>query len=440
MAVETPERLFAWYLGDPGQPRLIGEIGRLSNGDASLSYAPPWLEHGFALSEDMSLRDMAYAPRHRRGREPAAAGALDDARPDRWGEKVIRTLYKKGATLRDHLYLAGDERFGAIGVSGSSDAYQPFNHRSLPRLSDVPTLAEAAAMIQSGEGELNEQRRALIGAGGSLGGAKPKAVIAIDGQEWVVKFFDGEAWDQPLVEHACMTLAAQAGVRVADTQVIRLPAENAIAVRRFDRTPTGRVHCVSACTLLRAATPEGETPAFGYPHLARRLRAMGQVDQLDAHLEDLFRRMAFNILIANTDDHEKNHAVTHELAKGMPVVHLSPAYDIVTTGSGAIAHEFMIADDTVDPDLEAAISVHNDFGLREEQARDVVSQVVRAVDGWRGHFAGLGVTTGDIDALAAFIDAEHLMAQRERHRTPPADRPRKSAVRKPRTGTPKIFR
>src|SRR5690606_846742 len=98
-----PERLFAWYLADPQSPRLIGEIGRLSNGDASLSYAPTWLAEGFALSEDMPLRDMVYAPRHRRAREPAAAGALDDARPDPWGEKVIRTLYKKGATLRDHL-------------------------------------------------------------------------------------------------------------------------------------------------------------------------------------------------------------------------------------------------------------------------------------------------------------------------------------------------
>lgn len=440
MAIEMPERLFAWYLGDPDRPRLIGEIGRLSNGDASLSYAPPWLEHGFALSEDMPLRDMTYAPRHRRGREPAAAGALDDARPDRWGEKVIRTLYKKGATLRDHLYLAGDERFGAIGVSGSAGAYQPFNHRTLPRLSDVPTLAEAAATIQSGEGELTEQRRALIGAGGSLGGAKPKAVIAIDGQEWVVKFFDGEAWDQPLVEHACMTLAAQAGVRVADTQVIRLPAENAIAVRRFDRTPLGRVHSISACTLLRAATPEGETPAFGYPQLARRLRAMGQVDRLDEHLQDLFRRMVFNILIANTDDHEKNHAVTHELVKGLPVVNLSAAYDVVTTGSGAIAHEFMIADDVVDPDLEAALSVHGDFGLQEAQAREVVSQVVRVVDGWKAHFAQWGVTAGDIATLAEFIDAEHLMAQRERHRTPPPATGRQPAVRKPRTGTPKIFR
>ncbi len=441
MANETPERLFAWYLADPHQPRLVGEIGRLSNGDASLTYAPSWIDQGFALSDDMPLRDLVYAPRHRRGREPAAAGALDDARPDRWGEKVIRTLYKRGATLRDHLYLAGDERFGALGVSASADAYQPFHQRPLPRLSDVPTLAEAVAMIQSGEGELGTQRRALIGAGGSLGGAKPKAVIAIDGQEWVVKFFDGEPWDQPLVEHACMTLAAKAGVRVADTQVIRLPAEHAIAVRRFDRTPAARVHCLSACTLLRAATPGGEEPAFGYPQLARRLRAMGQVDRLDAHLQDLFRRMVFNILIANTDDHEKNHAVTCEPVKGVPVINLSPAYDIVTTGSGALTHEFMIADDVIDPDLEAAVSVHNDFGLHEAQARAVVSEVVQVVDGWRAHFASHGVTPADIEALGSFIDADHLQAQRERHRTPPPTDPtHKPPRRKPRTGTPKIFR
>jgi serine/threonine-protein kinase HipA len=441
MANETPERLFAWYLADPQRPRLVGEIGRLSNGDASLAYAPSWIDQGFALSDDMPLRDLVYAPRHRRGREPAATGALDDARPDRWGEKVIRTLYKRGATLRDHLYLAGDERFGALGVSASADAYQPFQQRPLPRLSDVPSLAEAVAMIQSGEGELGAQRRALIGAGGSLGGAKPKAVVAIDGREWVVKFFDGEAWDQPLVEHACMTLAATAGVQVAETQVIRLPAEHAIAVRRFDRTAAARVHCLSACTLLRAATPAGEEPAFGYPQLARRLRAMGQLDRLDTHLQDLFRRMVFNILIANTDDHERNHAVTCDPVKGVPVINLSPAYDIVTTGSGALTHEFMIADDVVDPDLEAAVSVHNDFGLHEAQARAVVSEVVQVVDGWRAHFASHGVTPADIEALGSFIDADHLQAQRERHRTPPpTDATQKPPRRKPRTGTPKIFR
>lgn len=440
MAASVPERLFAWYVADPAEPMLVGEIGRLGNGDASLAYAASWLQMGFALSEDMPLREQTYAPVHRRHREPAAAGALDDARPDRWGEKVIRYLHKRGATLRDHLYLAGDDRFGALSVSGSEHAYQPFAQRPLPRLSDVPNLAAAVAVIQSGEGELSEQRRALMGTGGSLGGAKPKAVVNIDGQEWVVKFFDGEPWDQPLVEHACMTLAALSGVRVAPTQVIHLPAENAMAVRRFDRTPTRRVHSISASTLLRAATPQGEEPQFGYPHLARRLRAMGHVDHLDEHLRDLFRRMVFNVLMGNTDDHEKNHAVTCELQSGVPVVNLSEAYDIVTTGSGAIAHEFMIADDVVDPDLEAALSVHNDFGLGLAQAHSAVSEVVRVVDGWRAHFRALGVTARDVETLAEFIESPHLLQQRDRHRDPPATSGSAGRARKPRTGTPKIFR
>jgi len=435
-AVQVPERLFAWYLADPRQPVLIGEIGRVSNGDASLTYAPTWRQTGFALSEDMPLLDQTYSPVHRRHREPAAAGALDDSRPDRWGEKVIRTLYKKGATLRDHLYLAGDDRFGGLGVSGSDAEYQPFNRRPLPRLQDVPSLAEAAAIIQSGEGELDAQRRELLGAGGSLGGAKPKAVVNIDGDEWVVKFFDGEPWDQPLVEHACMTLAQTAGVRVAQTRVIGMPTEHAIAVRRFDRVGNTRVHSISACTLLRAATPQGEAPQYGYPHLARRLRAMGNVQRLDEHLQDLFRRMAFNILIANTDDHEKNHAVTYEFINGAPVVNLSDAYDVVTTGSGAFAHEFMIADGVTDPDLGAALSVHRDFGLDETQARQAISEVVRVVDGWREHFTALGVTAGDIETLAEFIDSDELQQQRTWYRHPEPASPK----RKKTAGTPKIFR
>lgn len=438
--VAVPQRLFAWYLAAPDRPVLVGEVGRLNNGDASLHYAPAWLQAGFALSEDMPLRDQTYAPVHRRHREPAAAGALDDARPDRWGEKVIRYLYKRGATLMDHLYLAGDDRFGALGVSASGDEYLPFNRRPLPRLQDVPALAEVTAVIQSGEGELTAQRMQLAGAGGSLGGAKPKAVINIDGEAWVLKFFDGEPWDQPLIEHACMALAHAAGVNVAQTRVIRLPTENAIAVRRFDRTAQGaRVHCVSASTLLRAATAPGEQPQYGYPHLARRLRAMGNVQRLDQDLQDLFRRMVFNILIGNTDDHEKNHAVMYELHNGAPVVKLSPAYDVVTSGSGAVHHEFMIADDVATPDLEAAISVHNDFGLDEQPAREVVAQVVHMVDGWKARFTAQGVTAGDVEALAEFIDRDDLKAQRQRHRNPPP-RTVAPARRQPKTGTPSIFK
>ncbi|OOG88909.1 hypothetical protein B0E41_01300 [Hydrogenophaga sp. A37] len=261
-------------------------------------------------------------------------------------------------------------------------------------------------------------------------------MIDIDGQECAVKFFDGEAWDQPLIVHACMALAIKAGVTTAQTRAIRLPAEHALAVERFDRVGGRRMRSLSASSLIRAATPQGEAPQFGYPHLARRLRALCQVHPLDTHLADLFQRMVFNILIANTDDHEKNNAVTCEFVGGFPVWKLSAAYDVVTTGFGATAHEFMIADDVVAPGLEAAVSVHRDFNLYEQQARTVVSEVIGVVDGWRADFREAGVSSDDIEALAECIDDKDLLVQRERHRTPATlDQTR----RQPKTGMPPHF-
>lgn len=242
----SPERLYAWMLSDPQNPRLVGEITRQNNGDVGLTYDPTWLETGFALSDDMPLVAQTWTPVHHTARLPGAPGALDDARPDRWGEKVIRYLYKPGASVFDNLYFAGDERFGALGVSSSSRAYIRFMARSLPRLEDASDLNEAIQIIESGVGELQAQQRALLATSGSLGGAKPKAAIAMEGEEWVLKFYNGEPFDQPLVEHATMTLAHKAGLQVAPTLPVRLQGEHAVAVKRFDRHHGARAPCDAA--------------------------------------------------------------------------------------------------------------------------------------------------------------------------------------------------
>lgn len=360
---KSPDRLYAWMLMDPQRPQLVGEIVRRTNGDVGLKYAPNWLDTGFALSDDMPLEAQTFTPLHRSGRLPSAPGALDDARPDRWGEKVIRYLYKPGASVFDNLYFAGDERFGALGVSPSNTAYTPFLQRTLPRLDHAKDLNAAVQIIESGEGELLAQQRALIGAGGSLGGAKPKAAIAIDGEEWVLKFFNGEPFDLPLVEHATMTLAHKTGIQVAHTLPIRLDAEHALAVKRFDRTADKRVHSISACTLLRSEVPEGMEPEFGYPQFARALRRAADPRTLDAQLRELFRRMVFNILVANTDDHEKNHALLCHVDGRTMKLELSPGYDIVPTGSGALAHQFMISETSREPSLAEALTGSESFNL-----------------------------------------------------------------------------
>lgn len=151
----------------------------------------------------------------------------------------------------------------------------------------------------------------IFRAGGSLGGVKPKALVDIGDAQWVIKFFNGEPVDTPLIEHATMTLARRAGIATAETQIIRLAGANALAVRRFDREPGRRTHCISADIAIRAATATGEEPERGYPALARILRRVGMaqddINRRDAR--ELFRRMVFTILVDNTDDHEKNHSL-----------------------------------------------------------------------------------------------------------------------------------
>jgi len=414
VSTPVPQRLFVWMLLDPAHPVLVGQVNRLTNGDVSLTYCEAWAASGFALSEDMPLGLGEYLPARRQGRQTAAPGALDDARPDNWGEKVIRYLHKPRNHLFEYLYFAGDDRFGALGISGSDQAYTPFPTHALPRLKDAQRISDVAAIIQQG-GELDEQQRQLAAADASLGGAKPKAVIAIDGEQWVLKLFNAEAVDQPLVEHATMTLAAQAGIKVAQTMPVRLLAEHAVAIKRFDRVGTQRLHCVSAATVLRAETPPGQMPDYGYPHLARVLRRFADVDTVNQQLLDLFRRMVFNILIANTDDHEKNHSLIFRRsgkAGNTTVLELSSAYDMVPTGSGATRHQFLIGEDTAEPSLHEAMGVCTQFDLAPRQAALEVAKVIDVVSTWQEHYQCCGVLQRDIAELKPLIDRDDLLAQR----------------------------
>ncbi|MDE2593337.1 MAG: HipA domain-containing protein [Burkholderiales bacterium] len=434
------DELYLWYLGDPAEPRYVGELKLVASGKGvSLHYGQAWLNHGFALSEDLPLIDNEFMPLGRLASDTQrAVGAVDDARPDRWGEKVIRFVDKpKRLSLMEYLYYAGDDRFGALGVSTSSSTYRPRESSALPRLQDAQKLSEVAAKIRDSEPITEVEAKIIAGGGSPLGGAKPKALIDIGGEPWVIKFFNNEPIDNPLVEHATMTLAKQAGITVAETQVIRLAAENAIAIRRFDREQKRRIHSISAGTAIRAATASGDEPEMGYPELARILRRVG-ITQDDANQRDareLFRRMVFNILMDNTDDHEKNHSllIVNPLANGR--MKLAPAYDVLPTNSGQGYQEFICGNQGRDSTLGNAMSQCEAFGLRQAEAAGEVARVIEVVNQWQTHFAQAGVTARDIQSLAERIDGEELMTQRVRfdpalYRSLPAKRKKPSPFRR----------
>jgi serine/threonine-protein kinase HipA len=399
--------LFLWWLANPAQPCLIGTLKAVSRsgagpGGVSFEYDASWLKHpaAIALSEDLPLTTGTFMP----PAEGDAPGAIDDARPDRWGERVIKRFDKptRLGTL-EYLYFAGDDRFGALGVSLSRQAYVPRPTNPLPRIEDVELLRQVAAKVESGE-PMDERLERLLAPGVSMGGARPKALVHMDGSEWVVKFSErGDEVDVPLMEHATMTLARLAGIIVCDTRPIKLLQGHAVAVRRFDRAGTQRLHAVSARTALRAA---GQP--FGYPELALLLRRRGDAMAIERNGEQLFRRMVFNLLMDNTDDHEKNHALLqqgHDLA-------LSPAYDMVPTGQALGYQSLRVGRDGHASTVANALSEAKAFSLSADRARAVAREVAQVVAGWQTHFVQCGAMPKDVASLASQIDGASLLAER----------------------------
>jgi serine/threonine-protein kinase HipA len=406
---EPSNQLYLWLLTRPQQPVPIGELNliRASQG-VSLRYVDSWLQRGFPLSEDLPLIDEEFLP----AEKGVAVGAVDDARPDRWGERVIRFMDKPARlSLLEYLYFAGDDRFGALGVSTSASEYLPRRLGPLPTLKDADELHGLIRKVQDNEPVPPAQRR-LISPGATMGGARPKGLIDIAGHQWVIKFSDGDPADTPLIEHATMTLAQKAGIRTAQTMPVRLTHGHAVAIKRFDRLGGMRLHSLSAGVARRAA---GER--FGYPELAQLLRRRGVTDG-DAYvvqMREVFRRMVFNILIDNTDDHEKNHAL---LMTDAHQYELSPAFDVLPSGQALGFQQMRVGEQEADSTVANALSMSPMYGLTKSEAVKEARAVAQVVDGWRLHFTACGVTSGDIDLYAEQIDRPFLRDQRSELRIP----------------------
>jgi len=402
---QPTDTLYLWWLGQPEAPRLVGELCvTRQNKGVSLAYDAQWLATGFALSEDLPLMPGEFLP----AEKETAAGAVDDARPDRWGERVIRLVDKPPRlAVLDFLFYAGDERLGALGVSVSRHSYTPRPTGPLPQLADVAMLERLIQQVLHNE-PVDPAHQRLLAPGATLGGARPKALLNMDASAWVLKFNEpGDAVDSGLVEHASMQLAAQAGIRVAQTRPIAVRHGHAVAVQRFDRPGQHRIHAISARVALLAAH---ET--MGYPELAQWLRRRGvsHNNTYRAHMAELFRRMVFNILIDNTDDHEKNHVL---LMTASGEYALSPAFDVLPSGQALGYQQMRVGTQGTDATLDNALTECSQFGLSRAEAAAHMSAVCQVVDAWQTHFAAAGVGPKDIETLAAQIDRGFLRRQRE---------------------------
>lgn len=253
------------------------------------------------------------------------------------------------------------------------------------------------------EDESEEDLRLLIAPGSSLGGARPKASVRdTDGHLSIAKFPHRDDFsDAVLWESVALTLAARARIPVPQWRVVQIGNKNALILRRFDRREGARIPLVSAMSVLGAADNEQHS----YLEIAEAIRQQGAASNED--LQQLWRRIVFNVLISNVDDHLRNHAFLYESPKGW---RLSPAFDMNPV---PIDIKPRVLSTSIDPgdnsaSLELAFDVAEYFGLKANDAKAIAGEVGAAAAQWRQEAQKAGIGKADLERMESAFEHDDL--------------------------------
>jgi len=398
-----------------GTTRRVGRLwitASRGHESATFDYDPEWLraDERFAVGPALQLFP---GPFHTRTGQ-ALFGAIGDSAPDRWGRTLLARDERRRAkaegraprALREIDYLLGvtdQTRQGALRFT--RDDAGPFVAEStataVPPLVDLPRLLRAAGNVLD-DRETDEDLRLLLAPGSSLGGARPKASVRdTDGALSIAKFpAKSDAYDVVRWEAVALSLARKAGIEVPDARIEQVLDRSVLIVRRFDRANGHRIPFLSALSAVGAHDRELRS----YLDIADALRPYGAA--VAADLAALWRRIVFNVLISNTDDHLRNHAFIYT---GMAGWRLSPAYDlnpVPTDVKPRVMSTAITEDLDVTASLELALEVASYFGVAGQAAREVCGEVFAAVRGWRKEAARHGIGFAEIERMDSAFEHE----------------------------------
>ncbi len=382
---------------------------------ATFSYSPDYLarEGAYALDPGLPL----VAGPQQTAADRATFGAFSDCAPDRWGRRLIQRGERERAqrerstesSFGEFELLLGvrdDLRQGALRFRDPANgAYLAEEKEGVPDLIQLPALLGAAERLERDEASEEELRRLLRG-GSSLGGARPKAhVIARDGRLAIAKFpKPDDEWDVMRWESVALSLARAAGIRVADFALHEIDAKAVLIVDRFDRQGRTRLGYVSAMTMLEAT--DGNRAS--YLDIAESIEAHSA--DAGAELRQLWRRIAFSVLISNTDDHLRNHGFLRISSSGWS---LSPAFDLNPDPEpGPKRLSTAIDYETDAARLDALMAVAEHFRVDTGAATAALAELADAVGAWREVARKAGVGPAEIDRMAPAFEHEQAEAAR----------------------------
>ena len=331
-------------------------------------------------------------------------GAVRDASPDAWGRRVIQAkLQRPEADIREVEYLLNGPDDGAGNLSFGRTATPPALIRAFDQRADqLPALIEAAEKLEE-DGRLPHEVLEELEPGTRMGGARPKVTVEDNQKIWLAKLPEkADRHNMQRVEYATLELARAAGLRVCVTRLERVGERDALMLDRFDRewNPDAaaywRYGLVSGLTVLDAEDGYLGHDRWSYPLLADELRRWSAKSNDDRR--ELFRRMVFNAMVTNNDDHPRNHALLHTKSGWR----LSPAYDILPVPLVSLERRDLaleVGRFGRAASLYNILSQCNVFGLKIEEAQALIDGMLNVVRGWREVFIQRGVEQRSIEML-----------------------------------------
>ena len=376
----------------------------------SFEYTKEWLQSGFThtIDPDLQLYSGRYFPRD----EKSNFGLFLDSCPDRWGRVLMdrreaaqaKSEKRTARNLVESDYLLGvfdAHRMGALRfkLNGNGEFLNEDKSMSVPPWTSLRELEQACKKFEEDNLSDKEQLKwinLLLAPGASLGGARPKAsVIDSTGHLWIAKFPSIKdeknigAW-----EYVAYCLAKNSGLNIAEAKIKQFSNKHhTFLTKRFDRKKKReRIHFASAMTMLGYMDGADHNTGVSYIEIAEFLMKYGA--DTNADLEELWRRIVFNISIKNTEDHLRNHGFLLT-EKGW---RLSPGYDINPNEFGTgLSLNISETDNALDYDL--AISVAQYFRVSKTKVNRIVKRIKEAIPEWQKIAKGIGISKSERDRM-----------------------------------------
>ena len=355
------------------EDQTVGTLAMTADHKVAFQYSDEWLETGFSINPfSLPLQKQVFVPvkDHFEG----LFGVFADSLPDHWGRLLLDRLLRAHKQNPDELTVL--DRLAIVGTSGMGAlTYHP--EKNFPEeqsSADLDKLAEECQKILNTE--YSDKLDELYLLGGTIGGARPKIMTPIDNEEWIIKFpahVDGKDAGKMEYDYSCCAKAC--GIMMSETRLF--PSEKCkgyFGTKRFDR-PSGkdRVHMLTAAALLEL---DFEQPSLDYHSLMKLTKILTRDESKD--VENMFRRMCFNVFSHNRDDHSKNF--TYLYNEKNDSWHLSPAYDLTYSNTYYGEHTTTVDGNGRNPGKKELLAVGIEAGMKKDNCIKIIDSIQTCVE------------------------------------------------------------